>query len=53
MSKHLGNILEPMPLMDEHGADARAVVHGVLRLALVGPAGRVTVPCRRSSARCC
>lgn len=22
MSKHLGNILQPMPLMDEHGADA-------------------------------
>ena len=22
MSKHLGNVLEPMPLMDEHGADA-------------------------------
>ncbi|MEP6816465.1 MAG: DUF5915 domain-containing protein, partial [Marmoricola sp.] len=22
MSKHLGNILEPIPLMDEHGADA-------------------------------
>jgi isoleucyl-tRNA synthetase len=22
MSKHLGNILEPMPLMEEHGADA-------------------------------
>jgi isoleucyl-tRNA synthetase len=22
MSKHLGNILEPVPLMDEHGADA-------------------------------
>jgi len=22
MSKHLGNILEPLPLMDEHGADA-------------------------------
>src|SRR4028118_1191839 len=22
MSKHLGNILEPMPLMDTHGADA-------------------------------
>src|SRR5699024_10546631 len=22
MSKHLGNILEPMPLMDRHGADA-------------------------------
>ncbi|HYN96392.1 MAG TPA: isoleucine--tRNA ligase, partial [Pilimelia sp.] len=22
MSKHLGNILEPMPLMDKHGADA-------------------------------
>ena len=28
MSKHLGNILEPMPLMDEHGADARPMVHG-------------------------
>ena len=22
MSKHVGNVLEPMPLMDEHGADA-------------------------------
>ena len=22
MSKHLGNILEPIPLMDDHGADA-------------------------------
>ena len=22
MSKHLGNILQPMPLMEEHGADA-------------------------------
>ena len=22
MSKHLGNIIEPIPLMDEHGADA-------------------------------
>ena len=22
MSKHLGNVLEPIPLMDEHGADA-------------------------------
>ena len=22
MSKHLGNIVEPIPLMDEHGADA-------------------------------
>ena len=22
MSKHLGNILEPIPLMDQHGADA-------------------------------
>ena len=22
MSKHLGNVLEPMPLMDQHGADA-------------------------------
>ncbi len=44
MSKHLGNILEPMPLMDTHGADAvrwfmacsgspwsaRRVGHGVL-----------------------
>jgi isoleucyl-tRNA synthetase len=45
MSKHLGNVLEPMPLMDEHGADAlrwfmaaggspwlqRRVGHGVLQ----------------------
>ena len=22
MSKHLGNVLEPIPLMDKHGADA-------------------------------
>jgi isoleucyl-tRNA synthetase len=45
MSKHLGNVLEPMPLMDQHGADAlrwfmvasgspwlqRRVGHGVLQ----------------------
>jgi isoleucyl-tRNA synthetase len=45
MSKHLGNILEPMPLMEQHGADAlrwfmacsgspwsaRRVGHGVLQ----------------------
>ncbi|WP_263251356.1 isoleucine--tRNA ligase [Saccharopolyspora rosea] len=45
MSKHLGNVLEPLPLMDEHGADAlrwfmlcsgspwsaRRVGHGPLR----------------------
>jgi isoleucyl-tRNA synthetase len=45
MSKHLGNVLEPLPLMDDHGADAlrwfmvaggspwgqRRVGHGVLQ----------------------
>ena len=45
MSKHLGNVLQPMPLMDDHGADAlrwfmaasgspwlqRRVGHGVLQ----------------------
>ncbi|HEX7187082.1 MAG TPA: DUF5915 domain-containing protein, partial [Actinomycetes bacterium] len=45
MSKHLGNVLQPMPLMDEHGADAlrwfmaasgspwqpRRIGHGVLQ----------------------
>ena len=35
MSKHLGNILEPIPLMDRHGADARALVHALRRLAVV------------------
>ena len=40
MSKHLGNILEPIPLMDRHGADARALVHAGRRLAVVGPPGR-------------
>jgi isoleucyl-tRNA synthetase len=28
MSKHLGNILEPIPLMDEHGADAAIWLFG-------------------------
>ena len=40
MSKHLGNVLEPIPLMDEHGADAVRWFFAGVRLALVGPAGR-------------
>ena len=53
MSKHLGNILEPIPLMDQHGADARALVHGRRRLAVGGAPGRARDASRRSSARCC
>jgi isoleucyl-tRNA synthetase len=40
MSKHLGNILEPMPLMERHGADAVPVVHGCRRLAVAAAPGR-------------
>ncbi|WP_344748318.1 class I tRNA ligase family protein [Streptosporangium vulgare] len=39
MSKHLGNVLKPMPLMDQHGAERAALVHGLLRLAVGGPQG--------------
>ena len=52
MSKHLGNMLQPMPLMDDHGADA-------LRwfMAASGspwaPGGSATACCRRSCARRC
>ncbi|BFO20724.1 hypothetical protein SHKM778_71120 [Streptomyces sp. KM77-8] len=52
MSKHLGNILQPIPLMDQHGADA------VRWFMAAGgspgrPAGWATAPSRRSSARPC
>ena len=40
MSKHLGNILEPIPLMDRHGADALRWFMLRRRLAVVGPPGR-------------
>ena len=53
MSKHLGNIVEPMPLMEEHGADAVRWFMAVLRVALGRPAGSGTRCFRRSSARCC
>ena len=53
MSKHLGNILEPIPLMDEHGADAVRWFMAARRFAVGGPPGRVTPPSRRPSARCC
>ena len=43
MSKHLGNVLEPIPLMEAHGADAVRVVHARVRLALAGPSRE---PCR-------
>jgi isoleucyl-tRNA synthetase len=39
MSKHLGNILEPIPLMDQHGADAVRWFMAA-GLAVVGPPGR-------------
>lgn len=50
MSKHLGNILQPIPLMDQHGADA------VRWFMAAGgsrgrPAASATAPSRRSSAR--
>ena len=40
MSKHLGNILEPMPLMEQHGADAVRWFMAGLRLAVGRPPGR-------------
>ena len=40
MSKHLGNILEPIPLMDEHGADAVRWFMAARRLAVGGAPGR-------------
>ena len=42
MSKHLGNILEPIPLMDEHGADAVRWFMAGRRLARGRPAGSAT-----------
>ena len=36
MSKHLGNILEPIPLMDDHSADAVRWFMACLRLAVEG-----------------
>ena len=44
MSKHLGNILEPMPLMDEHGADAVRWFMAAVGLAVGGPPGRAHHP---------
>ena len=40
MSKHLGNVLEPIPLMEAHGADAVRWFFAAVRLALVHPADR-------------
>ena len=40
MSKHLGNVLEPIPLMDEHGADAVRWFMLACRVAVAGPSGR-------------
>ena len=49
MSKHLGNILEPMPLMEEHGADA---VRWFMA-ASGSPWSAGTPPSRRRCARSC
>ena len=40
MSKHLGNILEPIPLMDQPRRRRPALVHAVQRLAVVVAPGR-------------
>ncbi len=42
MSKHLGNVLEPIPLMDRHGADAVRWFMLAGRLAVDGPPDRAT-----------
>lgn len=52
MSKHLGNILEPIPLLDAHGADAVPLVHGGRRLAVgVRRVGHSTIT--ETVRRCC
>ena len=53
MSKHLGNILEPIPLMDQHGADAVRWFMAAVGSPVVGPPGRAHHASRRSSARRC
>ena len=53
MSKHLGNILEPIPLMDQHGADAVRWFMAAGGSPVGGPPGRATARSRRSSARRC
>ena len=40
MSKHLGNILEPIPLMEQHGADALRWFMAARRVAVAQPPGR-------------
>ena len=40
MSKHLGNVLEPIPLMDAHGADALRWFFAASGLAVGHPPGR-------------
>lgn len=40
MSKHLGNILQPIPLMDQHGADAVRWFMAAAWLPVGGPPGR-------------
>jgi isoleucyl-tRNA synthetase len=52
MSKHLGNVLEPIPLMDEHGADAvRWFMAASGSPWLPRRVGHAAI--RRWSARCC
>ena len=53
MTKHLGNMLEPIALMDRHGADAVRWFMAAGGSPVVGPPGRATARSRRSSARCC
>ena len=53
MSKHLGNILEPMALMDEHGADAVRWFMLASGSPWLAAPDRARHASRRSSARCC
>ena len=53
MSKHLGNMLEPIPLMDQHGADAVRWFMACAGSPWSAAPGRARPRCRRSSARCC
>ena len=44
MSKHLGNILQPMPLMEQHGADALRWFMAASRVAVAAAPGRAQHP---------
>ena len=53
MSKHLGNVLEPIAADGPARRRRAALVHAGRRVAVVGPPGRARGARRRSSARSC